>query len=173
MAHSHKEVMETLVWFLSFPKQATHTVSWWFIFLLQGNPRSLFSPYFTKEKMLEGDLPEPQNSYYKPRPIHTLCLSCSGGTWRKDVPSRQEPCGLAGVQRVEPESSQPRATLPKADKYYRHIQAGGRPRRKKTYDICMTGCGIIHIYIHFKFCAHKSTYELDFCHNRTSHKIEI
>lgn len=72
VAHSHKEVMETLVWFLSFPKQATHTVSWWFIFLLQGNPSSLFSPYFTKEKKLEGDLPEPQNSYYKPRPIHTL-----------------------------------------------------------------------------------------------------
>lgn len=59
---------------------------------------------------------------------------------------------------MEPESSQPQATSLKADKYYLHIQADERPKRKKTYDICMAGCGItffffnsVLIKVHFSY----------------------
>lgn len=66
--------------------------------------------------MLKGDLPEPQNSGHKPGPVVSLpgprhtYPELQGDTWREGIPPtphRMEPCGLAGVQGVEPETCWP------------------------------------------------------------------
>ena len=141
VGHLHKELTDTLVWFLSLLCQALSLSSYDSFF-----PFSVTRGIFTRKKMLAGDLPEPQNSGHElgfvvflPGPRYTHWAS--GDTGREGIPRKARRlwfgwCPAGGARELLA------ASLTRAISASR--QAGG------PTDTCTAFCGVFI----FQNCVH-------------------